>query len=330
MKFKTLLILPLFVAFSAFLTANVKIEIGSVSTYVPDSDNLTVDTTLGNNAYTYFVSSPRLELDFRKAADTALDFNIGAIFHTTLDERIEMLNRLALIPMINAYVLTISNGFADTLEDSRPDAVAYDTLYAPKIQEYANGVLSLTQTATIKIASPALIQYGIHETLIIKVSVKQDANSTYVLGSSYEAESAGSADVFFQSFSSSSQVAGGDSDGDGILDSDEIFVFRTDPQKADSNDDGINDFDDRLLRLSPNLYTRVNENASNFGLLSESEVTDLRPSSTLISVQDGNAVLSLGIEESSNLTDWIDTGETVDANLPAPLGTRFFRFKMTE
>ena len=66
MKFTTAITF-LFLAFSAFLTANVKIEIGSVSTYVPDSDNLTADTTLGNNAYTYFVSSPRLELVFQKA-----------------------------------------------------------------------------------------------------------------------------------------------------------------------------------------------------------------------------------------------------------------------
>ena len=319
-----------FLAFSAFLTANVKIEIGSVSTYVPDSDNLTVDATSDNNTYTYLATSPRLELLFLKAADSIFNFNIGAVIHITLDNRIEQLNRLALMPAIESYLLNVFKEYAGTLTDSRPDFVAYDSLYAPTIQEYANGVLSLTKTATVKIASPTLMQFGIYETLIIKVSVKQDANSTYLLMASYVAETAGSADVFFQGFSSSSQVADGDSDGDGFTDFDEIFVFKTDPQKADSNDDGINDFDDRLLRLSPNLYTRVNENASNFGLLSESEVTDLRPSSTLISVQDGNAVLSLGIEESSNLTDWIDTGETVNANLPAPLGTRFFRFKMSE
>ena len=330
MKFKYLFILPLLAASSAFLTANVKIEIGSVSTYVPDSNNLTVDATSGNDSYTYFVRSPRLELDFRKAADTGFSINIGAVFHTTINDRIESLDRLVLMPVINSTLINASNEYASTLEDSRPDAVAYDYSYAPTINEYANGVLSLTKTATVKIASPLLLQYGFYETLIIKVSVKKDANSTYVLNSSYEAESAGSADVFFQSFSSNSQVADGDSDGDGLIDFDEIFVFRTDPQKADSNDDGINDFDDRQLRLSNNLYTRVNENASNFGLLSESEVTDLRPSSTLISVQDGNAVLSLGIEESSNLIDWVDTGETIDANLPAPLGTRFFRFKMAE
>ena len=330
MKFKYLFILPLLAASSAFLTANVKIEIGSVSTYVPDSENLTVDTTTGDKSYAYFATSPRLDLGFIKVGDTPLNYNIGAVLHFTLDNRIETLNRLALMPAIDGYLLNLFKDYAGTLTDSRPDFVAYDSLYAPTIQEYANGVLSLTKTATVKIASPTLMQYNIYQTLIIKVSVKQDANSTYLLMATYQAESAGSADVFFQSFSSNSQVADGDSDGDGLIDFDEIFVFRTDPQKADSNDDGINDFDDRQLRYSNNLYTRVNENASNFGLLSESEVTDLRPSSTLISVQDGNAVLSLGIEESSNLIDWVDTGETIDANLPAPLGTRFFRFKMAE
>ena len=174
------------------------------------------------------------------------------------------------------------------------------------------------------------MQYGINNILILKVSVKQDANSVYILMALYDAESAGDADLFFQSFSSSTQLSDGDSDGDNLTDFDETFITRTDPQKADSNDDGINDYDDQLLRISNNLFTRVNDTASSYGLLTESEVIDLRPSSTLISVDGDNAVLSLGIEESSNLTDWVDTGETVDANLSAPQGTRFYRFKMTD
>ncbi len=307
-----------------------KIEIGSVSTYVPDSENLTVDTTTGDNNYTYFASSPRLEFSFSKAENLTSSINIGTNFYVTLENKFEALRRLVLVPALLSYHLAFCSEYASTLDDSRPDAVAYDFSYAPTIEEYNNNVISLTKTVTVKVASPTLMQYGIYDTLIIKASVKQDADSIYLLMASYRAESVGSADVFFQGFSSTSQVADGDSDGDGIPDANEIFVFGTDPQKADSNDDGINDLDDYALRLSNNLYTTVNENASNFGLLSESEVTDLRPSSTLISVQDGNAVLSLGIEESSNLIDWVDTGETIDANLPAPLGTRFFRFKMTE
>ena len=145
-----------FLAFSAFLTANVKIEIGSASTYVPDSDNLTVDTTNEDNSYSYFVTSPRLELLFEKVTNTGFDINIGAVFHTSLDNRIESLNRLALMPAIDAFLLTVFKDFAGTLTDSRPDAVAYDSLYAPTIQEYANGVLSLTKTATVKVASTAL------------------------------------------------------------------------------------------------------------------------------------------------------------------------------
>lgn len=318
-------ILIVYFALSTLLSAYVKIEIGTASTYVPDSDHLTIDTTNGNSSHIYDSPESTLDFTFSKARDIFGDVSIGAVMHFTLDQRVEGLNRIFLFPALSASITSAFNILANA-----PEVFAYDYSYSPIITEFANSVLSITRSVTIKTSTPLLMQYGINNTLILKVSVKEDASSTYILTALYSAETAGNADVFFQNFSSSSQVTGGDSDGDGLTDSDEIFIFKTDPQRADSNDDGINDLDDRSLRLSNNLYTRVNDNASNYGLLSESEVTDLRPSSTLISVEDGNATLSLGIEQSSNLIDWVDTGETADANLSAPQGTRFFRFKVND
>ena len=321
----------IFFTLSTLLFGYVKIEIDSVSTYVPDSENLTLDTSSGDNEYNYFRRSPRLEFGFLKVKDFFEPTSIGIIFTTNLQQVSVLADRLFLTPAIFAGVQAIFNASAATLDDpTSADVVAYDFSLSPYIAENTYNVLSVTRSATIKVSSPSRLLLGLDETLLVKASVKIDANTAYLLFATYGAESASEADIFFQSFSSSTQVSGGDSDGDNLTDFDETFITRTDPQKADSNDDGINDYDDRLLRISNNLFTRVNDTASSYGLLTESEVIDLRPSSTLISVDGDNAVLSLGIEESSNLTDWVDTGETVDANLSAPQGTRFYRFKMTD
>lgn len=320
----------IFFAFAKLLSASTKIEIGTASTYVPDTDNLTIDTSSGHNVYSYEDNS--LSLTFSRYDFFFGSLDIGdMILLSNIDQKYNLTDQLILNPTINAIVVSDFDNLAATIGNPNlGDVVGYKYSYSPSIRTYSNNILSSTKSVTYRYSNPALLQYNIYSTAIVKVSVKQDATTTYVLTARYAAESAAVADLFFQGFSSSIQVADGDSDGDSIPDIVEVFIGGTDPEKADSNDDGINDLDDRLLRLSNNLYTRVNDNASNFGLLSESEVTDLRPSSTLISVEDGNATLSLGIEESSNLIDWVDTGETIDANLSAPQGTRFFRFKVND
>lgn len=325
-------LIVLFLALHTVLSAYVKIEIGSGSTFVPDSENLNIETSIsGYNTYTYIRSSPRLEMQFTTGLDYIGPLYIGEIYNYTIEQKYELLKRLILWPVINRNLVSVFNTIASSLDDaSAADWVAYDFSYGPIIQGYANSVLSISQTVTIKVGIPSLMQYGINDTLTLKVSVKEGANQTYILSALYDTESAGSADVFHQTFTSDAQIANGDSDGDGFTDFTETFITRTDPQKADTNDDGINDIVDYSLRLSNNLYSAVNDTAVLFGLLSESEVTDLRPSSTIISVEGQNAVLSFGIEESSNLSNWTDTGVTVEANLSAPEGTRFYRFKMSD
>jgi hypothetical protein len=61
------------------------------------------------------------------------------------------------------------------------------------------------------------------------------------------------------------------------------------------------------------------------------EVQDLRAGSTMIEIANGQAALSMEVEESSDLATWT-TGvvSTVQIPLDAEAGKKFFRFKMTD
>ena len=61
------------------------------------------------------------------------------------------------------------------------------------------------------------------------------------------------------------------------------------------------------------------------------EVQDLRAGSTMIEIENGQAALSMEVEESSDLTTWT-TGvvSTIQIPLDAEAGKKFFRFKMTD
>lgn len=58
-----------------------------------------------------------------------------------------------------------------------------------------------------------------------------------------------------------------------------------------------------------------------------SEIADLRPGSAMIEIIGGEAVITMKVEESTDLIEWVDTGETSSVSLPAPNpGVTFFRF----
>jgi len=61
------------------------------------------------------------------------------------------------------------------------------------------------------------------------------------------------------------------------------------------------------------------------------EVQDLRAGSTMIEIENGQAALSMEVEESSDLATWT-TGvvSTIQIPLDAEAGKKFFRFKMTD
>ena len=61
------------------------------------------------------------------------------------------------------------------------------------------------------------------------------------------------------------------------------------------------------------------------------EVQDLRAGSTMIEIENGEATLSIEIEESSDLVSWVtESVSTIQIPLDAEAGKKFFRFKMTD
>jgi len=81
------------------------------------------------------------------------------------------------------------------------------------------------------------------------------------------------------------------------------------------------------IATSQYLYTQSEYDAKLF----IEEVQDLRAGSTMIEIANGQATLSLEVEESSDLASWT-TGavSTIQIPLNAEAGKKFFRFKMTD
>jgi hypothetical protein len=88
----------------------------------------------------------------------------------------------------------------------------------------------------------------------------------------------------------------------------------------------IEDFSGRPTQAA---YDRVV--AERDARLTPQEVTDLRPGSTLLEVQEGQAKLRLQLQESGDLSTWADhvEGEMTIPLEPGP-GTRFFCFAVPE
>ena len=75
------------------------------------------------------------------------------------------------------------------------------------------------------------------------------------------------------------------------------------------------------------LYTQSEYDAKLF----IEEVQDLRAGSTMIEIENGQAALSMEVEESSDLVSWA-TGAVSAIQIPldAEAGKKFFRFKMAD
>jgi hypothetical protein len=101
---------------------------------------------------------------------------------------------------------------------------------------------------------------------------------------------------------------------------------------TDSDVDGVPDAIETYLGNDPN--DNSDAQASLDGIQSKyslDEIVDLRAGSTMISVEDETATLSMEIEKSDDLSNWtFDRTTTVDIPIEDGVGTQFYRFKMTE
>ena len=77
-------------------------------------------------------------------------------------------------------------------------------------------------------------------------------------------------------------------------------------------------------------FVRASEISSSNGL-SLSEITDLRPGSTMIEIDSGQATLTMEVEQSDDLGVWTNGSATsIQIPIDAEAGKKFFRFKMAE
>ena len=119
-----------------------------------------------------------------------------------------------------------------------------------------------------------------------------------------------------------------DSDGDNVRDS--IDTFDNDPtETTDSDSDGVGDNSDAFPNDTNETVTltKLSEN----GYYTLSEIQNIRAGSTMIEVENGQATLSMEVEESDDLGIWTTGGaSTLQIPIDAQAGKKFFRFKMTE
>ena len=122
-----------------------------------------------------------------------------------------------------------------------------------------------------------------------------------------------------------------DSDGDGVVDNADEFPY--DPtETVDTDGDGAGDNADEFPTISTqDLVNAIKSNPTRYNLYSIDDIKDLRLGSTMITVENGEAILSMELEKSDDLEIWT-SGGTTDLQIPLDndTHTKFFRFKMTD
>ena len=81
----------------------------------------------------------------------------------------------------------------------------------------------------------------------------------------------------------------------------------------------------------PEIQSSGSNDSSSATLYSLEEIKDLRPGSTMIEIHDGQATLTMELEESDDLGVWTNGSATsIQIPIDAEAGKKFFRFKMAE
>ena len=106
--------------------------------------------------------------------------------------------------------------------------------------------------------------------------------------------------------------------------------YNTTIQIQDSDNDGIADSLDAFPSMTTqDVVNEIKNNPSVYNLYSIEDIQDLRPGSTMIEIHNGQATLTMEVEQSDDLSIWTNGGAST---LEIPLGTevdkKFFRFKM--
>ena len=122
-------------------------------------------------------------------------------------------------------------------------------------------------------------------------------------------------------------------DADGDEHYDEIDAFPNDPNEwLDTDGDGVGDNTDRYPNYDDTIILNfIFEYISNHNYLQLDEIKDLRPGSAMIEIHNGQATLTMEVEQSDDLNIWTnDEASTIQIPIDAETEKKFFRFKMAE
>ena len=91
------------------------------------------------------------------------------------------------------------------------------------------------------------------------------------------------------------------------------------------------DYDAVVAERDAALAAQASAEAERDAKLTLNEVKDLRAGSTMIEIENGQATLTMEVEESEDLGIWTNGGaSTLQIPIDAEAGKKFFRFKMAE
>lgn len=122
-----------------------------------------------------------------------------------------------------------------------------------------------------------------------------------------------------------------DADNDGLKNTDESTIG-TDPWLADTDGDNFGDkleFDnggDPTVSDSWRL-THIQNNPETFGLYTPESVLDLSLNQVGFYIEESTARLSLQLEQSEDLRNWTDAGESVEWTMPVDSSKKFLRVR---
>lgn len=124
-----------------------------------------------------------------------------------------------------------------------------------------------------------------------------------------------------------------DSDGEGLIDSAED-ANGTDPFDPDTDDDGFDDFFEVENNWNPlvadsNVEIYVRTHGENFDLYPSNVVLDVSVGQMLLEIIEGEARLSLQLEQTDDLTtySWTNAGDAVEWVLSVDTNKQFFRVR---
>ena len=108
------------------------------------------------------------------------------------------------------------------------------------------------------------------------------------------------------------------------MDNQSEFNLGTNPNNADTSNDGLSDKDLVDYGLDPNVDHTLLYNAI------VQSIADLRAGATIIEVINNQATITLKLESSNDLESWSETGDNTTLQVSTSNDAQFYRFKLSD